>query len=119
MVERVDAGPIVGVKMFNIPTNTSVLRLQELAFVELARLFWRLAPALAGQSEPIAELFDQVERNKEHASILCGNVRHPCRHLEGRTGAPDRGVRRRALRCRPDRYTARPRISLFRSGGRE
>src|ERR1019366_10556619 len=39
MIERVDAGPIVGVKMFDIPPNTSVLRLQELAFVELVRLF--------------------------------------------------------------------------------
>ena len=56
MIERVDAGPIVGVKMFDIPPNTSVLRLQELAFVELARLFWHLAPALATQSEPLAEL---------------------------------------------------------------
>jgi hypothetical protein len=34
-----------------------------------------------------------VERNKEHAAILCGDVRYPCRHFEGRTGAPDRGVR--------------------------
>ena len=56
MIERVDAGPIVGVKMFDIPPNTSVLRLQELAFVELARLFWLLASALATQSEPLAEL---------------------------------------------------------------
>jgi methionyl-tRNA formyltransferase len=56
MIERVDAGPIVGLKMFGIPPNMSVLRLQELAFVELARLFWRPAPALATQSEPLAEL---------------------------------------------------------------
>jgi len=56
MIERVDAGPIVGFKMFPIPPNTSVLRLQEMAFVELARLFWSLAPALATQSEPLAEL---------------------------------------------------------------
>ena len=56
MIEQVDAGPIVGFKVFSIPPNTSVLRLQELAFVELARLFWRLAPVLATQSEPLAEL---------------------------------------------------------------
>jgi methionyl-tRNA formyltransferase len=56
MVERVDAGPIVGFKMFIIPPGTGVLRLQELAFIELARLFWALAPALATQSEPLAEL---------------------------------------------------------------
>jgi acyl-CoA reductase-like NAD-dependent aldehyde dehydrogenase len=29
---------------------------QELVFAELARLFWHLAPALATQSEPLAEL---------------------------------------------------------------
>jgi methionyl-tRNA formyltransferase len=56
MIERVDAGPIVGVKIFDISPNMGVLRLQELAFVELARLFWHLAPALATQSEPLAEL---------------------------------------------------------------
>jgi methionyl-tRNA formyltransferase len=55
MIERVDAGPIVGVKIFDIPPNTSILRLQELVFAELARLFWRLAPVLATQSEPLAE----------------------------------------------------------------
>ena len=47
MIERVDAGPIVGIKIFDIPPNTNVLRLQELVFAELARLFWHLAPALA------------------------------------------------------------------------
>lgn len=56
MVERVDAGPIVGVELFSIPPQTSVARLQELAFAELARIFWRLAPVLAAQSQPLAEL---------------------------------------------------------------
>ena len=56
MVERVDAGPIVGVELFAIPPNAGVLRLQELAFAGLAQLFWRLAPALATQSAPLAEL---------------------------------------------------------------
>ena len=56
MVERVDAGPIVGVELFSIPLGTSVQRLQELAFIELARMFWRLALLLAAQSAPLAEL---------------------------------------------------------------
>ena len=56
MAERVDAGPIVDVEMFVIPPGTGVMRLQEMAFVELARLFWRLAPVLATQREPLAEL---------------------------------------------------------------
>jgi methionyl-tRNA formyltransferase len=56
MAERVDAGPIVAFKMFEIPSGTGVMRLQEMAFVELARLFWALAPALATQCEPLAAL---------------------------------------------------------------
>ncbi len=56
MIERVDAGPIVAFRMFEIPPGTGVMRLQEMAFVELARLFWTLAPALAKQSEPLAAL---------------------------------------------------------------
>jgi methionyl-tRNA formyltransferase len=56
MIERVDAGPIVAFKTFGVPPSTSVQRLEEMSFVELARLFWDLAPALATQSEPLAEL---------------------------------------------------------------
>jgi hypothetical protein len=64
MVERVDAGPIVGVERFAIPPHIGVVRLQELTFVQLARLFWRLAPALAAQSEPLAELAAQWSGRK-------------------------------------------------------
>ena len=53
MVERVDAGPIVAVGMFPILPGTGVLQLEELAFLELARLFWALAPALATQDTPL------------------------------------------------------------------
>jgi methionyl-tRNA formyltransferase len=56
MIERVDAGPIIGVELFDVPPSTGVLGLQEMAFVQLARLFWRLAPKLAEQCEPLAEL---------------------------------------------------------------
>ncbi len=56
MAERVDAGPIIDVEMFVIPPGTSVTRLQEMAFTQLARLFWRLAPVLAIQSEPLPQL---------------------------------------------------------------
>lgn len=56
MIEWVDAGPIVACKKFAIPPGTGVMRLQEMAFVELARLFWSLAPALATQSKPLAAL---------------------------------------------------------------
>jgi len=56
MAAKVDAGPIVGVELFTIPPNTGVLALEKLAFIEVARLFWRLAPALARQSEPLPHL---------------------------------------------------------------
>jgi len=56
MAERVDAGPIIDVESFVIPPGTSVTRLQEMAFTQAARLFWRLAPVLAIQSAPLAQL---------------------------------------------------------------
>jgi methionyl-tRNA formyltransferase len=56
MTERVDAGPIIGVELFRIPPRTTVSGLEELAYVQLARLFWRLAEPLATQLEPLAEL---------------------------------------------------------------
>ncbi len=56
MIEQVDAGPIVGVELFAVPPSTSLRSLDELAFVQLARLFWRLAPALAASPEPLPVL---------------------------------------------------------------
>ncbi len=56
MAERVDAGGIVDVELFMIPPGTDVARLQEMAFTRLAWLFWRLAPVLATQREPLVEL---------------------------------------------------------------
>lgn len=56
MAEHVDAGAIIDVELFVIPPGTSVRRLQALAFVEAARLIWRLAPALATQNEPLPAL---------------------------------------------------------------
>ncbi|MBU6461913.1 MAG: methionyl-tRNA formyltransferase [Bradyrhizobium sp.] len=47
MVERVDAGPIVGVARFPIPKGTSVLSLEGLAYAHLAQLFWSMAERLA------------------------------------------------------------------------
>ena len=54
MIARVDAGPIVDAELFAIPPGKSPGRLQEMAFVLLARMFWRLAPLLA-KGEPLAE----------------------------------------------------------------
>jgi methionyl-tRNA formyltransferase len=56
MIDKVDAGPIVGVDMFAIPPDSSVTGLEQLALVKLARVFWNLAEALATRSEPLPEL---------------------------------------------------------------
>jgi len=56
MVQRVDAGPIVGVELFVIPADISVADLEELAYAHLADLFWRSAKSLASCAEPLPEL---------------------------------------------------------------
>lgn len=56
MVERVDAGPIVGVAYFDVAPNTDSTTLEQRAFVEVARLFWELSATLATQSEPLPAL---------------------------------------------------------------
>jgi methionyl-tRNA formyltransferase len=47
MIERVDAGPIVGVALFPIPAEITVLGLEGVAYAHLAQLFWRMAKSLA------------------------------------------------------------------------
>lgn len=53
MLQKVDAGPIVGVELFCVPDGTTVAKLEQMAFVALARLFWNLAQSLTGR-EPLA-----------------------------------------------------------------
>jgi len=50
MVEQVDAGPIVDVALFAVPTDISVLGLEGLAYAHLAQLFWRMARSLATEA---------------------------------------------------------------------
>lgn len=56
LIEKVDAGPIVGVELFRVPPRITIAGLEELAYAELARLFWRLAQPLATQIEPLPQL---------------------------------------------------------------
>ena len=56
MVEKVDAGPIVGVELFAIPSNMPLLQVDELALILLARLFWNLSEALTTQPTPLRVL---------------------------------------------------------------
>src|SRR6202451_479649 len=52
MVEQVDAGPIIGVALFPVPEDISVLGLEGMAYAHLALLFWRLAKQLVTEAEP-------------------------------------------------------------------
>jgi formyltetrahydrofolate hydrolase len=52
MVERVDAGPIIGVERFAIPQGMTVVALEGLAYAHLARLFWSMAEQLATNPAP-------------------------------------------------------------------
>lgn len=56
MAESVDSGPIVGVESFIIPDKISVRGLEQIAYVRLAHLFWRMSRELACNPAPIAEL---------------------------------------------------------------
>jgi methionyl-tRNA formyltransferase len=56
MARRVDSGPIVGVEEFVIPDKVDVRGLEQLAFVRLARLFWRMARAIACEAAPLPTL---------------------------------------------------------------
>lgn len=50
MVEQVDAGPIIDLKLFPIPADITVLGLEGLAYAHLAHLFWSMAERLATDS---------------------------------------------------------------------
>jgi methionyl-tRNA formyltransferase len=52
MVEKVDAGSIIDVARFPIPSGISVLGLEGLAYAHLAHLFWRMAKSLATDPNP-------------------------------------------------------------------
>jgi methionyl-tRNA formyltransferase len=43
MIEKVDAGPIIGVELFRIPPRTTVTGLEKMAYARLAQMFRRLA----------------------------------------------------------------------------
>jgi methionyl-tRNA formyltransferase len=55
MLEKVDAGPIVGVELFDVPPGASVPDLEERAYAFLAQMFRRLAPQLV-RSRPLEPL---------------------------------------------------------------
>jgi methionyl-tRNA formyltransferase len=56
MVARVDAGPIIGIESFTIPQDINIRELEQIAFVRLAFLFWRMSKELATYPEPLPTL---------------------------------------------------------------
>jgi methionyl-tRNA formyltransferase len=70
MIERVDAGPIVAAGCFPVPPQTGALKLEQMAYIETARLFWELAPALAAHEKPLKELPVQWSGRKGTRQML-------------------------------------------------
>ena len=56
MIDRVDAGPIVGVEMFSIPPGSSVASLEGMAYARISYLFWTMANRLATDGQPLPAL---------------------------------------------------------------
>jgi methionyl-tRNA formyltransferase len=56
MTKQVDSGPIIGVESFVIPDNIGVRELEQIAFVRLAYLFWRLSRSIACDTGPLRTL---------------------------------------------------------------
>jgi methionyl-tRNA formyltransferase len=56
MTRRVDSGPIVGTESFLIPDNIGVRELEQIAFVRLAYLYWRLSHSIACEPRPLQTL---------------------------------------------------------------
>ncbi|MDB5619571.1 formyltransferase family protein [Tardiphaga sp.] len=74
MAERVDAGAIVDVETFAIAEGVSVSGLDEQAYTTLVQMFWRLAPILASQEEPLptrAERWGVVRHSRRAYQEIC------------------------------------------------
>lgn len=56
MTARVDAGPIVAVREFDIPAEADALELATLAYQQIAALYFDLAPLLATSDTPLPRI---------------------------------------------------------------
>lgn len=75
MIEKVDAGPIVGVERFRIPAGMMVNDLEELTYATLLRLFHELAKPLATQAELLRELavrWSGKKSSRRAFAAICG-----------------------------------------------
>lgn len=55
VTERVEAGPIVEVDLFAVPSGASIGALEEMTYAALVQMFWRMARLLATQPAPLIE----------------------------------------------------------------
>jgi methionyl-tRNA formyltransferase len=79
MLEKVDAGPIVGVELFDVPPSARASDLEALAYVSLAQMFRRLAPALV-EGTPLAPLpieWSGEKCTRRRYAALCAQVIPP------------------------------------------
>ncbi|MGJ5077104.1 formyltransferase family protein [Bradyrhizobium oligotrophicum] len=74
METRVDCGAIVGVEPFDIPQGVDVRGLEQMAFVRLAYLFWRMSRDLACQAGPLPALgtgWSGTKSTRQMYAALC------------------------------------------------
>ncbi|MGJ4944872.1 formyltransferase family protein [Bradyrhizobium sp. HKCCYLS1011] len=74
MEARVDCGAIVGVEEFDIPDGVDVRGLEQMAFVRLAYLFWRMSREIACESTPLAVLpiaWSGIKSTKQMYAAMC------------------------------------------------
>lgn len=55
LTERAEAGPIIEVDLFAVPSGASTGALEEMTYTALVQMFWRMAGPLATQSAPLIE----------------------------------------------------------------
>jgi methionyl-tRNA formyltransferase len=74
MIDRVDAGPIVGVEMFSIPPGSSVASLEGMAYARISYLFWTMANRLATGGDPLPALplqWSGTKSTRRDYAVLC------------------------------------------------
>lgn len=70
----VDCGAIVGVERFEVPDGIEVRGLEQMAYVRLAYLFWRMSRDIAGEASPLAALpvrWSGIKSTKRMYAALC------------------------------------------------
>jgi len=74
MEPRVDSGAIVGVETFDIPDGVDVRGLEQMTFVRLAHLFWRMSHQLACHAGPLPVLpigWSGIKSTKRMYAEMC------------------------------------------------